>query len=109
MPTDTCPPRIADIDFAAARERDVVDAPRRHADGIGDEAGQDLIAAAGRSAAPRDRLGPFLERADEIVAAIGTVTRREPRSTSYSPVSRAIGVTSRSVTGDAVRDDARRA
>ena len=44
--------------LAAARERDVVDAPRRHADGVGDQAGQDLIAAAGRSAAPRDRFGP---------------------------------------------------
>ena len=67
MPTDTCPPRIADSDFAAAGERDVVDAARRDADGVGDQAGQDLIAAAGRPSAPRDRLRSLPKRANQVV------------------------------------------
>ena len=66
--------------LAAAGEGDVVDARRRDADGVGDEAGENLVAAAGRSAAPRDRLGPLLERASADPAASGTATPPARRS-----------------------------
>ena len=52
--------------LAAAGERDVVDATWRHAHGFGHQAGEHLIASAGRPPAPRDRFGTLLEYGDEV-------------------------------------------
>ena len=91
MPTDTCPPSIADSDSPPPEKRDVVDAPRLDADGVGDEPREDLVAAAGGAAAPRDRLGPLLERARAGRRSVRNGDAVGTASTSYSPVSRAIG------------------
>ncbi len=52
---------------AAAGERDVVDARRRQADLFGEQPHQQIVGAAGRSAAPRHAAGILLERVDQIV------------------------------------------
>ena len=53
--------------LAAAGEGDVVHARRRDAHGLGDEAGEDLVAASGGSAAPGDRLRPLLECGQQLL------------------------------------------
>jgi hypothetical protein len=53
--------------LAAAGIADVVDAPRLDADGGRNEAREDLVAAADRAAAPRDRFGVALECGEQVV------------------------------------------
>ena len=62
--------------FASARKRDVVDAVRWYAYGFGDETREDLIASAGRSAAPRQRFGPTLQRLDKVSEGVKGGARR---------------------------------
>ena len=78
--------------LAAAGGGDVIDLGWIDPDLLGDQAGQDLVAAAGRAAAPGHRARIGLELADRscsdlIGESVGT-TRAV-----YSPVSRASGVT----------------
>ena len=67
--------------FAAAREADVVDAPRLDADGGRDEPRENLVAAADRAAAPRDRLGALAgtRRASRRACANGDASRHGER------------------------------
>ena len=65
--------------FAAAGERHVVELGRIGARGLRDQAGQDVVGAAGRAAAPGDRADVGLQLLDQLAESSGCRTRPEPR------------------------------
>ena len=75
----------------AAVLRDVVDLEHVGALVLGDQRKQDVVDAAGRAAADRDRAGIRLQRLDEIADGLVGRVRRDGDA-RYSLVRRAIGV-----------------
>ena len=79
MPTVTWPPRIGGQGFTTARIGDVVDLGRIGADSLDDQAGRDVIGAAGGATGPGDRAGIGLELGDQVVHGLESASRRARR------------------------------
>ena len=86
--------------FATALEWNVVDLGRIGADRLGDQPDQDVIGTACRAAAPRHLARIGLEGLDAGRPSSCAANWLARRSTTYSLVSRAIGVTIARSTGD---------